>query len=160
MLAGVEVVAVTAAAAAGLGVTTRLNWKRETVVVVGAAVVAVVGAVVGKAVVDVVVLAGVKVVAVTAAAGFGVTTRLNRKRETVVGAAVGAIVGVAVDEAIGAADRGADGGAVAVVEPTPNEDVTGADGTRGAAKTASIPWLAGARPKKILLKSYEWISFL
>ena len=154
VLAGVEVVEVTAAA--GLTVTTRLNRKRETVV--GAAVGAAVGAVVG---VDVAV---VDVVAV--AAGLAVTTCLKLKRETVVwaavgavvGAAVGADVGAAVDEAVWAADRGADGGAVAVVEPTPVEDVIGADGTSGAAKTASIPWLAGARPKKIFL-SYEWIYF-
>ena len=146
VLAGGEVVEVTAAA--GLTVTTRLNRKRETVV--GAAVGAAVGAVVG---VDVAV---VDVVAV--AAGLAVTTCLKLKRETVVWAAVGADVGAAVDEAVGAADRGADGGAVAVVEPTPVEDVIGADGTSGAAKTASIPWLAGARPKKIFL-SYEWIYF-
>ena len=130
MVPGVDVVAVTTATV--LAVTTRLNRKRDTVV--GAAVGAAGGAVV--AVLDVVV----------DAAGFGVTTCLNRKRETVVGAAVGAVV----DEVVGAAERGADGGAVAVVEPTPREDVITADGTSGAAKTASIPWLAGARPKRVL----------
>ena len=152
------------AVAAVLGATTRLNWKRETVGtavgVVGAAVVAAVGAV-GAAVVAAVVAA----VGAVVEAAVVVTTRLNRKRETVGTAAWADVdadevtaVSAAVDETVGEGDRCADGGARAGEEPITGADVVAAVGINGAAE-ALPPCPAGARPKKIFLR-YKWIFTL